>query len=105
MKDPGLKDKIALVTGANHGIGAATAQALAAEGAAVFITYLRLHQHDATGSPAGAGEEESVPGQALYHARQTMSANHVVQVIRERGGRAVAWEANLADPTTIPERY
>jgi 3-oxoacyl-[acyl-carrier protein] reductase len=105
MKDSGLKDKIALVTGANHGIGAATAQALAAEGAAVFMTYLRLHQQNTTGSWAGAGEEDSVPGEALYHARQAVSADHVVQPIRERGGCAVAWEADLATPTTVPELF
>src|SRR2546430_1021345 len=104
-KETGLKGKVALVTGANHGIGAATAQTLAAEGVAVFITYLRLHQHDATGSRAGAAEEESVPGEALYHTRQAMSAEQVVQAIRERGGRAVAWEADLANPTTIPELF
>ena len=33
---------IALVTGANHGIGAATAQALAARGCAVLCTFLRV---------------------------------------------------------------
>jgi 3-oxoacyl-[acyl-carrier protein] reductase len=32
----------AIVTGANHGIGAATAEALARQGCAVLITYLRL---------------------------------------------------------------
>jgi 3-oxoacyl-[acyl-carrier protein] reductase len=105
MKETGLKDKVALVTGANHGIGAATAQVLAAEGAAVFVTYPRLHQHNATSSPAGAGEEESVPGQALYHARQAMSADHVVQAIHGRGGRVAAWEADLADPTTTPQLF
>jgi len=42
MTKTGLKDKVALVTGANHGIGAATAQAFAKEGAKVFIHYLRL---------------------------------------------------------------
>jgi 3-oxoacyl-[acyl-carrier protein] reductase len=33
-----------------------------------------------------------------------MSADHVMQAIL-RGGRAVAWEANVADPTTIPELF
>ena len=37
----GLKDKVVIVTGANHGIGAATAVAFAQQGAKVFINYLR----------------------------------------------------------------
>jgi 3-oxoacyl-[acyl-carrier protein] reductase len=36
-----LNGHVALVTGANHGIGAATAIALAGCGAAVLVSYLR----------------------------------------------------------------
>ena len=42
MIDPGLENKVVLITGANHGIGAASAEALAAQDAKVFITYYIL---------------------------------------------------------------
>ena len=41
MLDAGLKDKRVLLTGANHGIGAAAACAFAAEGAQVVIHFLQ----------------------------------------------------------------
>lgn len=100
MIDTGLKNKVVLVTGANHGIGAATAKAFAAEGAKVFISYLRL-------SPEyyGISEEEakkaSAPGMPFYHAMRIKSADEVVQEIRELGGQAEAWESDLAEPSTI----
>lgn len=91
MIDTGLKNKVVLITGVNnpHGIGAATAQAFASEGAAVFATYLRL--------PAEV-RFTNVPGEAFYRAQNTKTADEVVTAIRERGGKIEAREADLANP-------
>ena len=93
---PGLGGRVALVTGVNNpsGIGAAAARALAAEGAAVFATYLRLP------APPEASLE---PGEAHYRALSAQPADHVVAAIRASGGRVEAWEVDLAEPSAIPE--
>jgi|CXWL01.1.fsa_nt_gi 3-oxoacyl-[acyl-carrier protein] reductase len=98
MIDTKLKNKIALITGVNnpHGIGAATAKAFAAEGATVFVTYLRL--------PAEASTT-NVPGEAFYRAQNARTADEVITAIRERGGKIEAWEADLADPAVIPHLF
>jgi 3-oxoacyl-[acyl-carrier protein] reductase len=101
MIDTGLAGKVVLVTGANHGIGAATARAFAAEGAAVLISYLRL-DHGRGGAPLLA---EVTPGRELYEARQEQSADAVVEEIRRAGGRAAALEADLADPASVPRLF
>lgn len=49
--------RVALVTGGNHGIGAATAGALARDGFAVAVTYLRLTPDDDPGRPARYRDE------------------------------------------------
>lgn len=68
-----LEGKVALVTGASKGIGAAIAVELATRGAAVAVNY--------SGSKEGADK--------------------VVAEIKKAGGKAVAVQANVANPETI----
>jgi 3-oxoacyl-[acyl-carrier protein] reductase len=105
MLDTGLKDKVVIVTGANHGIGAATAEAFAGEGAKVFITFLRL----SPSAYGGVDEEEArkavEPGRAYYYKTLTRSADAVTRAILDSGGECASWEADLADPENIPELF
>ena len=68
-------DRVALVTGAGRGLGAAYARALAARGAAVVV-------HDAGVEADGSGEDPAV-------------ANAVVASIEAAGGTAAAVHENL----------
>ena len=83
-----LTGHVAIVTGANHGIGAATARTLADCGAAVLITYLRLAEEGDPGIPEA------------YRRSRASDAESVLSAIRESGGRTMAVEADLANPET-----
>jgi 3-oxoacyl-[acyl-carrier protein] reductase len=84
-----LSGHVAIVTGANHGIGAATAAALAQRGAAVLITYLRT------------SDPEELPER--YRANRTKRPDDVLAAIHQGGGHAIAHEADLRDPD-VPRR-
>src|SRR5437899_10854369 len=70
VKDPGLTNNTALVTGASRGIGRATALALAETGAHVLVHY----------------------------GRSVEEAQSLVESIRSKGGRADAIRADLGTP-------
>jgi len=101
MVDTGLKGKVAFVTGANHGIGAAIAVAFAREGADVFLTYLRLSLEKDFGLDF-RGDDQAGPGPKRYAAILRQDAEAVVRSVRTLGVRCEAWEADLADPENVP---
>ena len=83
-----LDDHIALITGANHGIGAATARTLAACGARVVVSYLRLDDAPDPGIPES------------YRSKRAQDADEVLSAIRADGGEAMGLEADLRDRDT-----
>ena len=83
-----LSPHVALVTGANHGIGAATARTLAACGARVAVSYLRVDDAPDPGIPE------------RYRRSRAAGADDVLEAIRAAGGKAIALEADLADAAT-----
>ncbi|MCL4382223.1 MAG: SDR family oxidoreductase [Patescibacteria group bacterium] len=93
MINTGLKDKVILISGANHGIGATTAKAMAKEGAKVFITYWRPKV------------DEQPNTEKQYQENRLLTADKIVQEIRHNGGQAESLEVDLSDPQNIPTLF
>ncbi len=102
MPNTGLTGKVVIVTGANHGIGAAIAIAFAQEGAHVLITYYRSAAEAYGDISEQEIAEATEPGRVLYCKMQTQTADHVVEAIEELGGSCIAIESDLADTANIP---
>jgi 2-hydroxycyclohexanecarboxyl-CoA dehydrogenase len=98
--DLGLRDKIALVTGAGSGIGQAIALSLASEGVRLIATDLRQETVEATATTATARGTEALGLQ--LDVTDYRQAQAVVQHVMQRFGRidilvncAGAWRVNL----------
>jgi 3-oxoacyl-[acyl-carrier protein] reductase len=83
-----LSGRVALITGANHGIGAATARRFAGCGARVVLTYLRLFDEPDSATPD------------TYRLNRAADASEVIRSIKADGGDAIAIEADLVADAT-----
>ncbi len=90
-----MSERVALVTGANHGIGLATAVALAERGLDVVATYLRGTNSRSVDGSADRSDE--------YQRARDRDGTAVSSAVEANGARCLTIEADLTDPA-IPAR-
>ena len=100
MIDTGLKGKTVLITGANHGMGAAAALKFAEQGANVCITYFRA-KCPYSAAELQAAKAKGTGGALLYAANQQNNTEELLAKIAAMNVKAVAIELDLADVNNV----
>ena len=100
MVDYGLKDKVAIITGANNpqGIGATTALTLAREGAKIVLVYKKLiRQYDVS--------KIDKNGVDRYFAANAQNADVVVSKLKDMNADYIVMESDISDEKAVEEIY
>ena len=100
MINYGLKDKVAIITGANNpqGIGATTALALAKEGAKVVLVYKKIERpFDATKTDRN--------GVDRYYAANAGDASVVESQLKDIGAEYLILESDISSESAVKEIY